>query len=100
MIEVSPEELKEKIQNKETMMVDFYATWCIPCGRLIEELNDIDTEVPVYKINVEDDVEFSKSLGIRSVPTVKIFKEGQPISTMVGFKPKSEIKNILSESLS
>ena len=92
MIEVTPEQLKEKINKKETMMVDFFATWCQPCARLSEELNQLDSDVPIYKLDVEKDVDFSKSLGIRSVPTMKVFKEGESIKTMVGFKSKNEIK--------
>jgi thioredoxin 1 len=65
MIEISAIELKEKINNKETMLVDFFATWCGPCKMLSEELNKIDTTVPIYKVNVEEDVELSKLMVIR-----------------------------------
>jgi thioredoxin 1 len=99
MIEISAIELKEKINNKETMLVDFFATWCGPCKMLSEELNKIDTTVPIYKVDVEEDVELSKLMGIRSVPALKFIKEGGIVSTTIGLKSAKEINSLIVENL-
>ena len=99
MKEISVSELKKKIQEKETMLVSFSTDWCGPCKMLKEELNKIQTQTPIYRINAEEDVEFSRVLGIRSVPTMKIFKEGNVVSTTVGLRMASDINKLITESV-
>ena len=81
------------------MLVDFYATWCGPCKILAEELKKIDTSVPIYKVNVEEDVDLSKLMSIRSVPALKFIKEGEVVSTSIGLKSAKEINNLITESI-
>ena len=100
MKQISASDLREKINSKETMLVDFFATWCGPCKMLSEELNKIETEIPIYKVNVEEDVELSTWMGIRSVPALKFIKEGTVVSTTIGLKSSKEISNLITESLS
>jgi len=99
MKQISASDLREKINSKETMLVDFFATWCGPCKVLSEELNKIDTEVPIYKVDVEEDVDLSVLMGIRSVPALKFFKEGEVVSTTIGLKSSKEINNLIVETL-
>lgn len=99
MKEISAIELKERLDNKETMVVDFFATWCGPCKMLSEELNKVESEYPIYKVNVEEDVELSKLMGIRSVPAIKYIKEGEVVSTSIGLKSAKEINNLILESM-
>lgn len=99
MKQISASDLREKINNKETMLVDFFATWCGPCKVLSEELNKIDTEVPIYKVDVEEDVDLSVLMGIRSVPALKFIKEGEVVSTTIGLKSSKEINNLIVETL-
>lgn len=99
MKEISAQELRNKLNNKETMLVDFYATWCGPCKILAEELKKIDTSVPIYKVNVEEDVDLSKLMSIRSVPALKFIKEGEVVSTSIGLKSAKEINNLITESI-
>ena len=99
MKQISASDLREKINSKETMLVDFFATWCGPCKVLSEELNKIDTEVPIYKVDVEEDVDLSVLMGIRSVPALKFLKEGEVVSTTIGLKSSKEINNLIVETL-
>ena len=99
MKQISASDLREKINNKETMLVDFFAIWCGPCKVLSEELNKIDTEVPIYKVDVEEDVDLSVLMGIRSVPALKFIKEGEVVSTTIGLKSSKEINNLIVETL-
>lgn len=100
MKEISASELRKKINNKESMVVDFYATWCGPCKMLSEELTKVSSEYPIYKVNVEEDVDLSQLMGIRSVPAIKYIKEGEVVSTTIGLKSAKEINNLITENMS
>lgn len=99
MKEISAIELREKITNKETMVVDFFATWCGPCKMLSEQLSTIETDIPIYKVDVEEDSELSVSMGIRSVPALKFIKEGEIVATTIGLKSAKEVNTLITESL-
>ena len=99
MKEISVSELKKKIENKETMLVSFSASWCGPCKMLKEELKKVESTTPIYKIDVEEDIDFSRQYSVRSVPTMKMFKEGSVISTTVGLRSAPEINKLITESV-
>jgi thioredoxin 1 len=99
MKEISVSELKQKIENKETMLVSFSASWCGPCKMLKEELKKVESSTPIYKIDVEEDIDFSRQYSVRSVPTMKMFKEGSVISTTVGLRSAPEINKLITESV-
>ena len=99
MQEISVSELKKKIQDKETMLVSFSASWCGPCKMLKEELKKVDSKTPIYKIDVEEDINFSREYMVRSVPTMKMFKEGTVVNTTVGLRSAPEINKLITESV-
>lgn len=99
MKEISVSELKQKIQNKETMLVSFSASWCGPCRMLKEELKKVQSTTPIYKIDVEEDIDFSRQYSVRSVPTMKMFKEGSVVSTTVGLQSAPDINKFITESV-
>jgi thioredoxin 1 len=99
MQEISVSELKKKIANKETMLVSFSASWCGPCKMLKEELKKVSSSTPIYKIDVEEDINFSREYSVRSVPTMKMFKEGNVINTTVGLRSANEINKLITESV-
>ena len=99
MKEISAQELRIKLNNKETMLVDFYATWCGPCKILAEELKKVETTVPIYKVNVEEDIDLSQLMSIRSVPALKFIKEGEIMSTSIGLKSAKEINSLITETI-
>jgi thioredoxin 1 len=99
MIEITAKELREKINNKESMVVDFYATWCGPCRMLSEELTKVESEYPIYKVDVEEDIDLSTLMGIRSVPAIKYIKEGEVVATTIGLKSSKEINHLITENM-
>ena len=96
MERISSQEVKSKIDNKESFILKMSASWCGPCRQLTEEINKSGVSVPVYEFDVESDVNFSREMNVRSVPVMKFFKNGIDSATTVGLKQGSEIK-LMSE---
>lgn len=86
---------KEVITNKGVTLVDFWAPWCGPCkmiGPVLDELSEELTDAKIAKVNVDDEQELAAKYGIRSIPTLIIFKDGEKVEQMVGVLPKGSIK--------
>jgi len=88
---------KEVIKSTEPVLVDFWAEWCGPCkmlGPTIEELaKEYAGKVKIGKVNVDENPGISSRFGIRSIPTLYLFKNGEIVGQMVGAQPKASIKN-------
>ena len=105
-MEITKEELKQKIENGEKLVVDFWAPWCGPCKtmkpifeRVSEEYRDENSEVQLYTLNVEENKEFAAELGIRAIPTVKTFSNGEQKFSSPGMLAEAKIKELASELL-
>ena len=86
----------EIIALEEKVLVDFWATWCEPCKAMVPILQDIhETILPVYKVDVDAEIELAKQMGIRSMPTLILFENGEEIARMIGARPKNEIVEVL-----
>jgi thioredoxin 1 len=66
---------------------------------LKEELKKVNSNTPIYKIDVEEDIDFSRQYSVRSVPTMKMFKEGSVVSTTVGLRSAPEINKLITENI-
>jgi thioredoxin 1 len=100
-MEISSELLREKIKNGEKVIVDFHATWCGPCKMMkptFEKLtNENTTEVGMFTMDVDANRDLAVELGIRSVPTIKVFNGGGVVDTKVGVLRENQIKELVSE---
>lgn len=100
-MEITTIELQEKINNGEKLIVEFWAEWCGPCRMMkpsFEKVSSENTsEVQMYTMNIDQNREASVSLGIRSIPTIKVFNMGQDAGTIVGVLSESQINNLLKE---
>lgn len=85
------------------VLVDFWAEWCGPCkmiGPSLEELSDeLAGKVTIAKLNIDDNPEAPGKYGVRGIPTMILFKDGQPAATKVGAEPKSRIQAWLEGAL-
>ena len=89
----------EVIQSEIPVLVDFWATWCGPCRMVAPVIAEIATEADgkfkVGKINVDEEPDLAALFQIMSIPTLMVFKNGKPVSTAVGFRPKAELLKML-----
>ena len=85
------------------VLVDFWAEWCGPCRMIapaLEELSDeLGDKVTIVKLNIDDNPEAPGRYGVRGIPTMILFKDGQPAATKVGAEPKSRIQAWLEGAL-
>jgi len=100
-MEISSVELQQKINNGDKVIVDFHSRWCRPCSMMkpiFEKLTTENTsEVQMYTMDVDLNREIAISLGIRSVPTIKVFNKGEVVETKVGILSEGQINNLLTE---
>ena len=85
------------------VLVDFWAEWCGPCkmiGPSLEEISDeLAGKVTIAKINIDDNPDAPAKYGVRGIPTLILFKDGQPAATKVGAAPKSALKGWIESEL-
>ncbi len=101
---VSDANFAEEILNADKpALVDFWAPWCGPCkalGPLVEALADqYHDQVKVGKINIDDNPKTAASYGVRSIPTLILFKEGKVLDTLIGLVPKDRLETFLKKAL-
>ena len=103
-IAVTDTDFEEQVM-KATMpvLVDFWADWCMPCkmiAPMVEDLaNEYDGKVTFVKLDVDANPETSMKFGIRSIPTLLLFKDGKPVDQVVGAVPKAVLKKRLENAL-
>ena len=99
-IEVTDANVKEILAVEGITVVDFWAAWCGPCrvlGPIVDELAEANDDIQVGKVNVDVEAATASSFGIRSLPTVMFFKDGEKISQISGTRPLAELQKIVDE---
>jgi len=86
------------------VLVDFWAEWCGPCRMIAPALEELSEEfgerITIVKLNIDDNPEAPGRYGVRGIPTMILFKDGQPAATKIGAEPKGRIREWLEASLS
>ncbi len=98
--QLTPENFESHIAaTGRPALVDFYADWCAPCrvvGPVVDQLaEDYAERIGVYKVDVDANPELASRYGVRSIPTLVVFKDGQPVETLVGVVTRGQLSGVL-----
>jgi thioredoxin 1 len=102
IVNVSDDSFKTEVEGTGTVLVDFWAPWCGPCKMIAPVLEELDKELgslKIAKVNVDDNPESAGRFGVMSIPTLIVFKNGEPVDKVVGFQSKDALKNVVSRHM-
>ena len=102
LLQVKDDSFKTEVLNSELpVLVDFWAQWCMPCHMVASQVEAVAKEyegkLKVCKLNVDEAPQTASVYGIMSIPTLMIFKGGQPVDKIIGAVPKEEIERVIKQ---
>lgn len=103
IVTVTDETFAHEVESGGTVLVDFWAPWCGPCKMIapvLEKLSqELGDQLKVTKVNVDEQSDTAGRFGVMSIPTLILFKEGQPVDKIVGFQSLEALKQVVSKHL-
>lgn len=100
IVNVTDQSFNADVEKDGAVLLDFWAPWCGPCkmiAPILEELDqEIGNDVTIAKLNVDDNPETASRFGVMSIPTLILFKDGEPVDKVVGFQSKEALKDFVS----
>jgi thioredoxin 1 len=102
IINVSDSEFKKEVlESTQPVLVDFWATWCAPCRAIAPALEELAGQykgkLKIAKVNIDDHQDTPQQYGIRSIPTLLMFKGGRVVDQVVGAVPKAKLEDIIKK---
>ena len=88
----------EVVKSGQTVLIDFWASWCGPCKMLSPVVEEIANEVTDFKVascNVDDEMDLASEFGVQSIPTLVVVKDGKEVNRSVGVIPKNQILSLV-----
>lgn len=94
----------EVLQSAKPVVVDFWADWCVPCRKVGVVLNDLAStdladKVTFVKVDIDANPALTTRYQVMSVPTITVFKNGEPVNSVTGLRPKSELKRMIESAI-
>ena len=102
-MQITDASFQQAVSKPGLVLVDFYADWCGPCrivGPALEQLaGELEGKFTLAKLNVDENQAHAQRFGVMSIPTLILFKDGQPVDMVVGAAPKAELKRWIEQHL-
>ena len=93
----------EVLDSEIAVVVDFWAPWCGPCRMVAPIMEELDKQfsekVKFVKVNIDENPNTLREYGVSSIPTVMVFKDGSPVESIVGFRPKNDFEDVITKYL-
>ena len=96
MIDYLSGQTLEEVLTEEITLVDYFANWCGPCKMIGMELEEL-TNIHIIKVDVDTHEELAKTHGVMSIPTIEIYKNKKLVKTIIGYKTKDELEQIIKD---
>lgn len=90
---LNSETFSKALQDNKVIIIDFWADWCGPCKKVAPILDEIVSEynVPIAKVNVDEEISLSQKYDISTIPTLLVFEKGVPVKRVIGAQPKHKL---------
>ncbi len=103
MLKITEENFEQEVLNSDKpVLIDFFAQWCPPCKKLspiVEQLAEERGDVKICKTDTDEEPRIAAQFGVQSIPTLILFKNGEPTDVAVGYMSREDLTNMLDKSL-